>query len=140
MKFTSHKRRQAPGVIIISLIDILIVLLIFLITTMTFRQQPSLKLALPESRQPREGSADKQRNIIVTIARTEPQFFIDTIPVTMTKLQEELTRRAAANPKISLAIRADKDATWDAIVKVMDAAKSAKIANVSAYTKPPGTK
>lgn len=140
MKFTSRKRRTAPAVIIISLIDILIVLLIFLVTTMTFRQQPSLKLALPESRQPREGSADKQRNIIITITRTEPQFYLDTMPVTMTRLQEELTRRAAANPQITLAIRADTDAPFGSIVKVMDAAKSAKISNVSAYTKPPGTK
>ena len=46
MRFTTHKRRQAPAVIIISLIDILIVLLIFMMVTTSFRQTPALKLAL----------------------------------------------------------------------------------------------
>jgi biopolymer transport protein ExbD len=138
MQFTTHKRRNAPAVIIISLIDILIVLLIFLVATTTFKQQPSLKLALPESRQPRQGSADQKKNVIVTIAKTEPYFYVDMVPVTVTRLQEELIKRAAANPNITLAIRADSDAPFGQIVKVMDAAKSAKINNVSAFTKPPG--
>ena len=47
MKFVTHKRRQAPAVIIISLIDILIVLLIFMMVTTSFRQTPALRLALP---------------------------------------------------------------------------------------------
>lgn len=138
MKFRARTRRQAPAVIIISLIDILIVLLIFMMVTTTFKQQPSLKLALPESRQPRAGSADQARNIIVTIAKTEPFFFLDAVPVTITRLQEELTRRAAANTNIALAVRADAQAEFGNIVKVMDAAKSAKIRDVSAFTKPPG--
>ena len=39
--------------IIISLIDILIVLLIFLMVTTSFKQFPAVKLTLPESRQPK---------------------------------------------------------------------------------------
>src|SRR5262249_47724727 len=58
MKFSNRKRRQAPTIIIISLIDILIVLLIFLMVTTTFKQQPALKLVLPESRQAKQGTAD----------------------------------------------------------------------------------
>ena len=38
MRFTTRKRRQAPAVIIISLIDILIVLLIFFITSTHFKK------------------------------------------------------------------------------------------------------
>ena len=49
MRFKVHKRRQAPAVIIISLIDILIVLLIFLMVTTTFRQVPAVKINLPQS-------------------------------------------------------------------------------------------
>ena len=51
MRFFVRKRRQTPTVIIVALIDVLIVLLIFLIVTPTFKQQPSLRLALPESSQ-----------------------------------------------------------------------------------------
>jgi len=49
MRFLVRKRKQAPAVIIVALVDILIVLVIFLVLTTTFKQQPALKLALPES-------------------------------------------------------------------------------------------
>ena len=45
MKFSVRKRRTAPAVIIVALIDVLVVLLIFLMVTTTFKQQPLLKLA-----------------------------------------------------------------------------------------------
>ena len=138
MRFTTRKRRQAPAVIIISLIDILIVLLIFLMVTTTFKQHPAVKLALPESRQAREG-ASAEPNIIVTIAKTEPFFYLDTMPVTLSKLQDELVKRAKQNPNVQMAIRADTDAPFGQIVKVMDAAKEAKIkASISTYIKGPG--
>ncbi|MGV3772856.1 MAG: ExbD/TolR family protein [Verrucomicrobiales bacterium] len=138
MRFTTRKRRQAPAVIIISLIDILIVLLIFLMVTTTFKQHPAVKLALPESRQAKEGTS-QEPHVIVTIAKTEPFFFIDTTPVTLVKLQEELVKRAKQNPNIQMAIRADTDAPFGQIVKVMDAAKEAKIkASISTFIKNPG--
>ena len=51
MHFLVHKRRQTPAVIIVALIDVLIVLLIFLMVTSTFRQTPAIPLALPQSSQ-----------------------------------------------------------------------------------------
>lgn len=138
MQFTTRKRRQAPAVIIISLIDILIVLLIFLMVTTTFKQQPAVRLALPQSKQPRQGAADAQ--LIVTIARNEPYYYIEARPVTLAKLQAELNTRASKNPKLALSIRADANATFQHIIEVMDAAKSAQIKTVDAFTKPPGQK
>jgi biopolymer transport protein ExbD len=41
----------------------------------------------------------------------------------------------AKNPELALAISADKDAPFGQIVKVMDAAKEAKIKMVNAFTK-----
>src|ERR1043166_173015 len=49
MKFYMRKRRM-PAVIIVSLIDILAILLIFVIVTTTFRrEQPEIVIKLPES-------------------------------------------------------------------------------------------
>ena len=93
MQFTVRKHRQAPAVIIISLIDILIVLLIFMMVTTSFRQTPALKLALPESKQPRQGTSSDAA-IIVSIAKNEPRFYIDTKLVTFQRLQDELIARA----------------------------------------------
>jgi biopolymer transport protein ExbD len=55
MKFYTRKRKM-PAVIILSLIDILAILLIFVVMTTTFRrEQPQVTIKLPESRagQPR---------------------------------------------------------------------------------------
>ena len=137
MQFTIRKRRQPPTIIIISLIDILIVLLIFMMVTTTFKQQPALKLVLPESKQtPKTGA--KEDSLVVTVARQEPYLYLGPRPVTLDKLQEELKTHVAQNPKISLSIRADTDAPFGQIVKVMDAARAAGIKMVNAFTKAVG--
>lgn len=137
MKFMAHKRRQAPAVIIISLIDILIVLLIFLMVTTTFKQFPALKLTLPESRQPKAGAAENQ--MIVTVSKSSPHYYLNTVPVTLSKLQEEFTRRLAQNPNASVAIRPDKDAQVEEFLRVVEAANAAKIkTQINVFVKPEG--
>ena len=125
MQFVARKRRQPPPIIIISLIDILIVLLIFLMVTTTFKQQPALKLALPESKQARRGASDAP--LVVTIAQQEPYFYLGARSVTLERLQQELASNAARNPKISISIRADAKAPFEQVIKVMDAVRAANI-------------
>ena len=139
MRFTFRKRRSAPAVIIISLIDILIVLLIFMMVTSSFKQTPALKLALPESKQPKQGTSSDTA-IIITIGKNEPRFYIDDKLVTFPRLQEEMINRASKNPQLTLSIRADTEAPWGQIVRVMDAAKAANIKNINSFTKPAGQK
>jgi biopolymer transport protein ExbD len=139
MRFKVHKRRQAPAVIIISLIDILIVLLIFMMVTTSFRQTPALKLALPESNQPKQGTTSDAA-IIVTIGKNEPRFYLDQKLVTFQRLQEELKTRADKNPKVSISIRPDTDAPVGQVVRVMDAAKAANIKDINMFTKAPAAK
>lgn len=132
MRFLVKKRRQAPTIIIISLIDILIVLLIFMMVTTTFKQQPSLKLALPESKQSKPGVTET--TLIITVAKQEPFLYLGNLPITSDRLQAELASRAQRNPQIMMSIRADKEAPFGQIIKVMDAAKAANIKSVSAVT------
>ena len=138
MKFTVRKRRQPPTIIIISLIDILIVLLIFMMVTTTFRQQPALKLALPESKQTAKPGASED-HVVITIAREEPYLYLGNRPVTYEKLEEALKADMAKNPQVAVAIRADTAAPVGQLVKVMDATKAAGIkAAVSMFTKTAG--
>jgi biopolymer transport protein ExbD len=136
MRFFVRKRKQSPTVIIVALIDVLIVLLIFLTVTTTFKQQPALKLALPESSQAQKTGASEEAPLIVSI---DPQGTLrlgpDALPVTDERLKAELVARVEKDPKLKLAISADKAAPFGVIIKVMDAAKEAKITTVSAFTK-----
>jgi biopolymer transport protein ExbD len=133
MRFLEHRRRQPPPIIIISLIDILIVLLIFLMVTTTFKQHPAIKLALPESKQGQEGASEQ--NLIVTVAKQAPYFYLGEAPVALDRLQAELMSRAAKAPMATLLIRADTDAPFGKFVNVMDAAKAARIKAAYAFVK-----
>jgi biopolymer transport protein ExbD len=136
MRFYQRKRRQPPAIIIVALIDILIVLLIFLMVTTTFKQQPALKLALPESNQSQKTGANEDAPLVVSIDPTgNLRLGPEARPVTVERLKQELVDAAAKNSKLKLAINADKAAPFGQIVKVMDAAKEAGVKDVRAHTK-----
>lgn len=138
MRFFVRKRRQTPTVIIVALIDVLIVLLIFLVVTTTFKHQPSLRLALPESTQAQKSGANETPPYVVTVDKQgNLQFGLGTEsrPVTADRLREELLALAAKSPEVRLAISADKEAPFGQIVKVIDATKEAKIKTVNAFMK-----
>ena len=144
MTFLIRPRRTAPAVIIVALIDVLIVLVIFLLVTTTFKQVPSLQLTLPAYRQTLKAGVTDNPPVIVTIVpvtnsygKIVDEIFLGAMPCTMGQLQGQLTALAAQNPKLNLAVRADNGALWEGIVQVMDAAKAANVKEISAYTKPP---
>ena len=139
MRFLVRKRRQAPAVIIVALIDILIVLLIFLMVTTTFKQQPALKLALPESSQAQRSGAHENAPLVVSVdEKGNLRLGPEARPVTVDRLRSELVAQAEKTPDLRLAISADKSAPFGQIVKVMDSAKEAKIKMVNAFTKEAG--
>lgn len=135
MRFLERRRRQPPSIIIVSMIDILVVLLIFLIASTTFKQQPAIKLDLPESRQPRQGG--EEGKIIITVAKSAPYFYLGQMPVTLDQLQSELTARAAKNPDAVVAVRGDADATLARFVPLIEIISKAGFKKqISIYTKP----
>ena len=139
MQFLVHKRRQTPAVIIVALIDVLIVLLIFLMVTSTFKQQPALRLALPESSQAHKTGANESAPLIVSIdAQGNLRLGAEARAVTAEQLKSELAAQSAKKADLKLAISADKAAPFGEIIKVMDAAKEAHIKIVNAFTKETG--
>lgn len=139
MRFLIHKRRTAPAVIIVALIDVLIVLVIFLLVTTTFKQQPALRLALPESTAALRSGANENPPLIVSIeASGVVRYGLAGDVVTLDQLAGRLHADAAKNPQLKLAIRADKSAPWGKVVSVMDAANAAHIKLMSAFTKEAG--
>jgi len=145
MRFIQHKRRTAPAVIIVALIDVLIVLLIFLICTTTFRQQPALRLALPESTTALKSGANENPPLFISIEASDAlRYGMAGDVVTPEQLRGRLIvdaeKTRAAGNEARLAVRADKAAPWGQIVRVMDVAKAANIRVSSAYMKEAGAK
>jgi biopolymer transport protein ExbD len=135
MRFYTRKRR-APSIIIVSLIDILAILLIFFIVTTTFRKnQPQLQINLPESKTAEQAAAEKEEPVVLRVKNAE-QITLDEKPVTLEALVGALKSLREQTPSRPLAMQADREAPFGVVVKVLDALRNAGIKNVPAFTQP----
>jgi biopolymer transport protein ExbD len=136
MHFHVHKRRQAPAVIIVALIDVLIVLLIFLMVTSTFRQQPAIPLALPQSTQAQKPGEGTNVPLIVSIDEHGAlRVGTDARPITLDQLKAELQEQVEKKPGLVVAVSADKNSPLGEFVKVWDVAKEVKVKAVNLSAK-----
>ena len=134
MRFATQKRRRTPAVIIVSLIDVLLVVLIFLMVTTTAKKvEPALKLNLPQSKEAKPGPTEA-KPFVVQVTTNFPYFFIGDRPVTLDKLQSEMTARVKNDPQLKVAVKADRQAPFGEIVRVIDASKAAQVGSLSFIT------
>src|SRR5207302_4194186 len=129
MNFAVRKRR-APSIIIVSLVDILTILLIFFVVSTTFKKdQPEVQINLPESKTATKAPAELE-HAIVTVDEADA-VKLDGQSIEMDEL-ERAVRNLSPTQKASLALQADKKASFGTIVKVMDALKLAGVRNLPA--------
>lgn len=130
MKIAVRKRR-APSIIIVSLVDILTILLIFFVVSTTFKKdQPEVQINLPESQTATKAPSENEHSIVSVDANDDVA--LDGKPVPVDEL--ELAVRELVATKKSLALQADKKASFGTIIKVMDALKLAGVKNLPAFT------
>ena len=130
MRFLHKKRNRTPAVIIVSLIDVLLVVLIFLMVTTTAKKmEPSLKLNLPASKEAKPGASD-QKPFVILVATNFPFFFIGDRATTIDKLQTELLDAVKKDPALKVSVRADRNAPFGEIVKIIDATKLAQVGSL----------
>ena len=136
MKFYTRKRRM-PAVIIVSLIDILAILLIFVIVTTTFkRDQPAILIKLPESKSGvAENSSADQRLLSIS---EKGEIALDGTTMTPAKLKETLEILQKSNIPPRIALNADKKAPFGVVIKIIDVFKDAGLKNLPTFTETPG--
>src|SRR6202043_3029669 len=118
MKFAVKKRR-APSIIIVSLVDILTILLIFFVVSTTFKKdQPEVQINLPESKTATSAPAELEHAILTVNENDEIK--LDGKVIGGEDL-ESAVRNLSETRRTSLALQADKKASFGIIVKVMDA-------------------
>jgi biopolymer transport protein ExbD len=132
MNFAVRKRR-APSIIIVSLVDILTILLIFFVVSTTFKKdQPEVQINLPESKTATKAPAELE-HAIVSVDEADA-IKLDDRPVDVDEL-ERAVRNLSQTQKASLALQADRKASFGTIIKVMDALKLAGVRNLPAFTR-----
>jgi biopolymer transport protein ExbD len=134
MRFTSHQRKRAPSVIIVSLIDVLLVVLIFLMVTTTAKKvEHTLKVNLPVSKEAKPG-ATETKPFVILVSSNFPYFFLGDRAVTYDKLERELAEAVKNDPQLKVSIKADRQAPVGEFVKLIDATTAAHVASLSIIT------
>ena len=129
MRFTTRKKRQAPAVIIISLIDILIVLLIFLMISSAFVNDPGIEVQKPDV----SGASMSDQNILLIAITADNRVFFDGQEIRIDQVSS-LVRQAAIGKTPSLIVRADAGCSHGIFSQVYSEAKRAGIQHVQFAT------
>ncbi|MEY2509557.1 MAG: biopolymer transport protein ExbD [Verrucomicrobiota bacterium] len=132
MKIAVRKRR-APSIIIVSLVDILTILLIFFVVSTTFkRDQPEVQINLPDSKTSTKASSE-QEHAVVSVSEND-EVRLDGQIVSVDELETSVKNLPPAR-RASLALQADKKSSFGTIIRVMDALKLAGVKNLPAFTR-----
>ncbi len=116
--------------------DILLVLLLFLFVTTTFRvEAPSaVKLALPEARTAEEIGREKIDRLLLSVGPDE-RIYLGQQEIALAQLSDALETARRERPGIILQFSADKSVSYGRIVSIIDAARKAGIENLTAFTR-----
>src|SRR5690554_21557 len=112
------------------MLDVVFILLIFFIVTALFVKESGIDVNRPEA----ATAVQKDRaNILVAISDSG-EIWINKRQVDARAVQANIERLYAENPQGSVVIQADKKATTETLIKVMDAARAAGVFDVSIAT------
>jgi biopolymer transport protein ExbD len=129
------KRSEDVEVNLTSLIDVIFLLLLFFMLSTTFEHKSEMKITLPEaSEEVKEPRLDAIR---VAIDR-HGNIFINDDPLPDARLvyvREALERVMTGLEKPQVIISADAQATHQAVVRVMDAARQVGLVNITFATR-----
>ena len=138
MRFVGKKRSKTPSVIIVSLIDVLLVVLIFLMVTTTAKKaEPVLKLNLPESKESRPGESTEDKPLVIYVSTNAPFFYLGEHPIAFDRLQSAMAEAVQKNPKVRVEVKTDKGTPFGEVVRLIDASKVAKVGSLNFVTQKP---
>lgn len=134
MNLRAKRDRDDPEINFVPLIDVLLVILIFLMVTTTYQRVAELQITLPEASA--DPAKDRPREINVGID-AQGRYVIDKQVFTFSSVgaMADLLRRAGGGAKDAVVIiNADAQATHQAVVHVMEAARQADLTHITFAT------
>lgn len=140
MNFGASEEQDETGIELTPLIDVVFLLLIFFMISTTFTKETALKINLPEANG--DVSAEQPLSVEVQVgagseyaiassseqsARALVNSNRDTLKNALSEFKDQ--------EKLLLIVRADKKATHDAVIKVLDVAQELGLTNITFATK-----
>lgn len=115
------------------MLDVVFIMLIFFIVTASFVKEAGIDVNRPDA----ATAVKKDRaNILIAIS-DKGEIWINKRRIDERAVQANIERLYAENPQGSVVIQADKKATTEVLIKVMDASRSASVFDVSIAAQEP---
>ena len=109
------------------MLDVVFIMLIFFIVTASFVKEAGIDVNRPEA----ATAVKKDRaNILIAIS-DKGEIWINKRRIDVRAVQANIERPHAENPQGTVVIQADKKATTETLIKVMDASRAAGVYDVS---------
>ena len=140
MNFGNSQEQDETAIELTPLIDVVFLLLIFFMISTTFTKETSLRINLPESSS--EAGIAQPKSVEVQVS-ADAQYAISRASDGVAKelinsSRETLTRALSEfknNEGLLLIIRADKKATHESVINVLDVAQELGLTNITFATK-----
>ena len=132
MNFSENNHQILPEINIVSLIDVVLLMLIFFMLTTSFVATPGLQVKLPKA----SSEIIKSRDRLEVHITKEGQFYLNNTKMRLSKLKSALEAKARESKDRVLIIHADEMARHGTVVKVMDMAKSLGLEDMAIATRP----
>jgi biopolymer transport protein ExbD len=117
--FQAPPRGRRPAINVTPLIDVMFLLLIFFMVTSSFRSQPGMSVDLP-----RAATTEAQETGQVEVAvQRDGAHFVDGAVVSEGELAATLRARLEENPELTIVLRGDARAPYQAVVHALDIAR-----------------
>ena len=130
-----RRRRVSPVITIVSLVDILTMVLMFFVYTTTFKTAtPQVEIKLPEVKS--TGQASTETKPAFLAINKAGEVFLDDKPINVDDLGGAV--KTLRDQGRNLAMRADDEAPFGKIMRVLDALKGAGVQDIPALTRQPG--
>ena len=136
MNFSDGNHRILPEINIVSLIDVVLLMLIFFMLTTSFVARPGLKVKLPKA----TTEVVKSKKRLEVVITKEGRFYLNNTLMSLTELRSAMETKAKELKDPVLIIHADEMARHGMVVKVMDMAKRTGLENMAIATRPESTK
>jgi biopolymer transport protein ExbD len=140
VNFRRGRYREEPEINLVPMIDVMLVILIFLMVTTTYSRYTELQINLPTAEAARQSERPNEVSVLVS---AQGQYQVNKVPVVYGDNEQfaaELRRASSTLKEPVVVVTADAEATHQAVVRVMEAARLAGLSQITFTTTSPGNK
>jgi len=138
-KTSRHNHGTLTELNITPLLDLVFVLLVIFIIT-TPQMMNNLEMTLPSGKPPPQKPDEPKPKINRILVNAQGQAFLDTELLAPLALKEKLQQLKTQNPDLRVVVKADDDADYQSMVRVLDVLQQLDITKVGLATEAASTR